>query len=117
MKLPCEIAGRIEKKGDRDWYSFSAQKGDVYSIEVYGERLGSPVDMYFVLRTEDGKVLWDFDTVREFPAVNGVKANGGALDGPGPVVVGGVLYVMSGYLGSLGGAPASVLLAFTVDGR
>jgi hypothetical protein len=50
VTLPCEIAGRIEKKGDRDWYTFAAKKGDVYSIEVYGDRLGSPLDMYFVLR-------------------------------------------------------------------
>jgi hypothetical protein len=50
IPLPCEIAGRIEKKGDRDWYTFAAKKGEVYSIEVYGDRLGSPLDMYFVLR-------------------------------------------------------------------
>src|SRR5262249_53561220 len=39
VTLPCEIAGRIDKKADRDWYVFSARKGDVYSIEVYGDRL------------------------------------------------------------------------------
>jgi hypothetical protein len=61
VTLPCEIAGRIEKKGDRDWYSFTAKKGEVYSIEVYGDRLGSPVDMYFVLRTPEGKILKEDD--------------------------------------------------------
>ena len=61
--------------------------------------------------SEDGKVLWDFNTVREFPAVNGVKANGGALDGPGPVVVNGMVFVNSGYA-RFGGAPGNVLLAF-----
>jgi polyvinyl alcohol dehydrogenase (cytochrome) len=61
--------------------------------------------------SEDGKVLWDFNTIREFPAVNGVKANGGALDGPGPVVVNGMVFVNSGYA-RFGGAPGNVLLAF-----
>jgi len=50
MTVPCEIAGRIEKKRDRDWYAFTAKKGEVYSIEVLSQRLGSPTDMYFVLR-------------------------------------------------------------------
>ena len=47
--------------------------------------------------TEDGKVLWDFDTVRDFATVNGVKANGGGVDGPGAIVSGGTVYVGSGY--------------------
>jgi hypothetical protein len=50
VALPCEIAGRIEKKDDRDWYVFAAKKGDVYSIEAYGERLGAPIDLFFALR-------------------------------------------------------------------
>lgn len=52
----------------------------------------------------------------EYQAVNGVKAKGGALDGPGPVVVGGMLYVNSGY-GIFGEMPGNVLLAFAVDGK
>jgi hypothetical protein len=50
VPVPCEIAGRIEKKHDRDWYSFTAKKGEVYNIEVISDRLGAPTDMYFVLR-------------------------------------------------------------------
>jgi hypothetical protein len=50
VTLPCEIAGRVEKRRDRDWYEFSAKKGEVYNIEVFSDRLGSPTDMYFVLR-------------------------------------------------------------------
>jgi len=60
---------------------------------------------------EDGKVIWDFDTAREFPTVNGVKANGGSIDGPGAVVVGGMLFVNSGY-SRFGGLAGNVLLAF-----
>jgi hypothetical protein len=54
---PCEIAGRIEKKGDRDWYAFTAKKGEVYSIEVYGDRLGSPVDLFLQLRNGSAKKM------------------------------------------------------------
>jgi hypothetical protein len=50
VPVPCEIAGRIEKKHDRDWYAFSAKKGDVLVIDVLSDRLGSPTDMYFILR-------------------------------------------------------------------
>jgi polyvinyl alcohol dehydrogenase (cytochrome) len=60
-----------------------------------------------------GEVLWDFDTAREFDAVNGAKAHGGSIDGPGPVIVGGMLYVNSGY-GQWGGMPGNVLLAFSI---
>ena len=45
----------------------------------------------------DGKIIWDVDTTHEYETVNGVKASGGALDGPGAVVVDGMLYVNSGY--------------------
>src|SRR5262249_44632746 len=50
ISVPCEIAGRIEKKRDRDWYVFSAKKGEIYNIEVLSHRLGSATDMRFVLR-------------------------------------------------------------------
>src|SRR5262249_45742488 len=50
ITVPCEVAGRIEKRRDRDWYEFSAKKGAVYKIEVLSDRLGSPTDMYFILR-------------------------------------------------------------------
>ena len=60
---------------------------------------------------EDGKVLWDFDTLREFQTVNGIKAKGGSIDGPGAVVVNGMVFVNSGY-SRFGGMPGNVLLAF-----
>ena len=53
---------------------------------------------------------------RPYKTVNGVPANGGSLDGPGPVVVEGMLFVNSGYA-FVGGRPGNVLLAFSVDGR
>ncbi|MGH7009396.1 MAG: hypothetical protein ACREEX_01035, partial [Caulobacteraceae bacterium] len=66
-----------------------------------------------------GRVLWSFDTgSRSYATVNGVAAqHGGDIDGPGPVVAEGMVFVYSGYLGSLGGAPTNPLLVFSVGGR
>ena len=64
----------------------------------------------------DGKVLWDVGTARRYETVNGVEAAGGSLDGPGPAVVDGMVYVTSGY-GVFQGMRGNVLLAFSVDGK
>jgi polyvinyl alcohol dehydrogenase (cytochrome) len=64
--------------------------------------------------TDDGKILWTFDTNRDFATVNGVKADGGSIDGPGPVLAGGMLYVTAGNAGFVGTA-GNVLLAFGLD--
>jgi polyvinyl alcohol dehydrogenase (cytochrome) len=63
---------------------------------------------------ESGQVLWDFDTDTDYKTVNGVRAHGGSLDGAGPVVAGGMVYVNSGYPRN-GGMPGNVLLAFGPD--
>ena len=68
-----------------------------------------------VYAASDGKILWDFDSAREFQAVNGV-GKGGSMDGPGPAVANGMVFVNSGY-GTWGGQPGNVLLAFSVDGK
>jgi polyvinyl alcohol dehydrogenase (cytochrome) len=64
--------------------------------------------------TENGKVIWSYDTVREFETVNNVPARGGSIDGPGPVIVAGMLFTNSGYA-YWGGRPGNVLLAFGID--
>jgi polyvinyl alcohol dehydrogenase (cytochrome) len=66
--------------------------------------------------TQKGAVVWDFDTAREFEAINGGRARGGSLDVAGPAVVNGMLIVNSGY-GEWGGMPGNVLLVFSVDGK
>ncbi len=63
-----------------------------------------------------GGVIWDFDTLREFPTVNGIKAHGGAMNGSGPTIAGGMLLSNAGY-SRLPVIPGNVLLAFTVDGK
>jgi polyvinyl alcohol dehydrogenase (cytochrome) len=66
--------------------------------------------------SDKGAIVWDVDTARPYETVNGVQATGGSLDGPGPVVAGGMLFVNSGYA-FVGGMPGNVLLAFSVDGK
>jgi polyvinyl alcohol dehydrogenase (cytochrome) len=60
-----------------------------------------------------GRIIWDVDTAHDFDTVNGVAASGGSIDGPGPVVVGGMVFTGSGY-GRWRGRPGNVLLAFGV---
>jgi len=112
--------------GERAWYTPAPECGDkagrspaqsaaVTAIPgvVFSGSLDGHLRAY---STNDGRILWDVDTAREYSTVNSVKGTGGSIDGPGPVVVGGMLYVNSGY-GFLGGMPGNVLLAFSVDGK
>jgi polyvinyl alcohol dehydrogenase (cytochrome) len=80
----------------------TAIPGVVFSASVDGHLRG--------YSAEDGRVIWDFDTAREFQTVNGIKAKGGSIDGPGPVVVNGMIFINSGY-SRFGGMPGNVLLA------
>jgi polyvinyl alcohol dehydrogenase (cytochrome) len=59
------------------------------------------------------RLLWAVDTARDYATVNGVPARGGAMEGPGPIIVDGMLYVNSG-CAQWGGLPGNVLLAFEV---
>jgi len=60
----------------------------------------------------NGNVLWDFNTAQPYHTTNGVRGHGGSLNGAGPAIVGGVLYVNTGYTNAMDG---NVLLAFAVD--
>ncbi|MGH6955467.1 MAG: PQQ-binding-like beta-propeller repeat protein [Caulobacteraceae bacterium] len=75
---------------------------------------------------ETGKVLWDYDTgSKPIGVLGGRMAWGGVMDGAGPTIAGGMVYVHSGYAGrssasgqeDLRGKGGNVLLAFSIDGR
>ena len=71
------------------------------------------------LRAHDsgsGRTIVDVNTLNEYDTVNRVPARGGSLNGPGATVVGGMVFVSSGY-SSIGFMPGNVLLAYSVDGK
>ena len=80
---------------------------------VFGGALDGLLQAY---STTDGRVLWSYDTNRNFDAVNGVKASGGTIDSAGPVVMGNQLFVNSGYA-KFGEKAGNVLLAFTIKAK
>jgi polyvinyl alcohol dehydrogenase (cytochrome) len=63
----------------------------------------------------DGKILWDYDAVREFTTVNGVMGKGGSFYSGGQAVVNGMVFATSGYSHHGGVIPGNVLLAFGVE--
>ena len=102
---PCDTRPRCSPAQSG---AVSASGGVAYSGSLDGHIRG--------YATADGRVVWDFDTVREYETINGVPARGGSLDGPGPIIGGGMLFVNSGYTVD-GGIPGNVVLAFSVDGK
>jgi hypothetical protein len=67
IPVPCEVAGRIEKRRDRDWYAFTAKKGDVYSITLDSHRLGAPTDMFLLVYNGTGKQVTEMVQLDDDP--------------------------------------------------
>jgi polyvinyl alcohol dehydrogenase (cytochrome) len=89
-----------------------AQPAAVTAID--GAVLSGAMDGHLrAFSSADGTLLWDVDTARRYDTVNGGQGMGGSLDGAGPVVTGGMVFVNSGYP-RFGGMPGNVLLAFGV---
>ena len=69
----------------------------------------------------NGRVVWAFSTTAQtYTTVNGLSDQpGGGIDGMGPTIANGMVYIMSGFNGAArtGGNGTNVLLAFSVDGR
>ena len=67
--------------------------------------------------SKSGQILWDYDTAAgPVMTVGGKQASGGALDGAGPTLAGGAMYVTTGYQARSGTA-GMVLMAFSPDGK
>jgi polyvinyl alcohol dehydrogenase (cytochrome) len=68
-----------------------------------------------------GKVVWeDSTTSRTYDTVNGIKGQpGGGIDGMGPTIANGMVYITSGNNGAarIGSNGVNVLLAYSVDGK
>jgi polyvinyl alcohol dehydrogenase (cytochrome) len=100
-------------RGGADDRCFAAQGGALTAIAgvVFSGGADGGLRAY---DTRNGALLWQVDTNRDFDTVNGVKANGATIDGAGPVVVDGMVFVNSGYNGIVGRS-GNVLLAFGVN--
>ena len=68
--------------------------------------------MLRALEADSGRVVWQFDTQRDFDTVNKAPGRGGSMGAAGPTIAGGMLFVGSGYIGFRNGAAGNVLLAF-----
>ena len=68
-----------------------------------------------------GKIVWeDSTTARTYDTVNGIKGQpGGGIDGMGPTIAGGMMFITSGNNGAarVGSNGVNVLLAYSVDGK
>ncbi len=70
VSVPGELAGQFFPRGDADWFSFDAKKGDVYWIEVISQRLGLATAPFALLQrvTRDAKGQEQIGDMQELPA-------------------------------------------------
>jgi hypothetical protein len=45
VAVPSEISGQLIRSGELDWFQIDARRGEVFWLEAFGERIGSPVDL------------------------------------------------------------------------
>ena len=112
--------------GERVWYTPPVGCGDrprcspaqsAAVSAIPGIAFSGSVDGHMrAYSATDGKIVWDVNTIDIYESVNGVLGRGGSIDGPGPVIANGIVYVNSGYP-TAGGTPGNVLLAFSIDGK
>jgi polyvinyl alcohol dehydrogenase (cytochrome) len=119
---PGGIAAVQIREGERKWFTplqpapdmarHSGQDGPLTAIPgvVFS---GGWDGVLRALSSSDGKVIWEYNTAHDFDTVNHVPAKGGSMGAAGPVIVGGMLFTDSGYIGVKNGMPGNVLLAFS----
>ncbi len=72
ITIPAEICGRIEKRRDRDWFAFDANKDESISFEIFADRIGSPIDMVMQIWQPDPmKMLGEYDDHSDLPTKTG----------------------------------------------
>jgi len=93
-----------------DFYARLGERGTAPLWEVLG-KLVAPEP-----RPQTQPVLWQYDTLRDFPTLNGVEGKGGSIESHSVFAGAGMLFVGSGY-GQFSQAPGNVLLAFRPKGK
>jgi len=102
---PVEVS-KTPGQGGGETAALTAIPGVVFS--------GGQDGMLRAFSTNDGRPLWQYNTLQDFKTVNGVAARGGSMGAAGPTIAGGTLLVGSGYTFG-NGTTGNVLLAFTVQ--
>jgi hypothetical protein len=57
IETPGGVSGRIDRDGDSDIYKFAAKKGQRVVVEIFGRRLGSPIDPAIEILDASGKAV------------------------------------------------------------
>jgi polyvinyl alcohol dehydrogenase (cytochrome) len=65
----------------------------------------------YMVERKTGKLVWTFDTARDFETLNGVKGNGASFDNASIIAANGLVIMNSGY-GLFGQGAGNVMLAF-----
>jgi len=86
ISLPCDIAGSFYPAADVDTFEFTAQKGDVWWVEVASERLGCPTDPSILVQHVAGEggaeKRTDVAELSDIPTPVKVSSNHYSYDGP-----------------------------------
>jgi hypothetical protein len=86
IELPCDICDSFYPAADVDNFEFTAEKGEVWWIEVASERLGLPTDpsilVQHVASGPSGEVLTDVVELTDIASPVRPSSNAYAYDGP-----------------------------------
>jgi hypothetical protein len=66
-ELPSAFNGVIDKPGDIDFFRFTAKKGQVFDLQCYARRLGSPLDPVLYVYNAQGGALAGNDDIPGTP--------------------------------------------------
>jgi hypothetical protein len=61
LPIPSDVTGMFFPRGDRDYYAFTAKKGEKIVVEVYGERQSGIVDPFLTGLDKSGKRIFSGD--------------------------------------------------------
>jgi polyvinyl alcohol dehydrogenase (cytochrome) len=101
----------LTSSGGAESVSYAAPATIIPGVVFLGGSDGSVV----AASSDDGHVLWRFETNRDFDAVNQIPAHGGSIGSSGVTVAGGLIFVGSGYSVLGNSLAGNALLAFGSD--
>jgi polyvinyl alcohol dehydrogenase (cytochrome) len=115
-KAPCVYAS------DKGKPSLCVRSQPAAPAVIPGAVFEGSLDGWFrAYDAKTGKIVWEYSTTAQpYDTVNGVKGQpGGGIDGMGPTISNGMIFLTSGNNGAarVGSNGVNVLLAFSVDGK